>query len=144
MATKEPFPIDLADLDSIRSKIPEVESIVESKREEVSVAQREFAYWQAILDRMRLIAGQRIDGGKKGTGSKETALDLVVRIVNESAVPVRAAEVGARLDNTMKRETINWALWKAFREGKIEKISTGRYAPLGYINETEQERLVES
>jgi hypothetical protein len=155
VATKDPFEINLADLDEIRAKIPEVEQIVEQRREVVSAAQRDFAYWQSILDRLRLVAGQktiaktgtakaRATVGVVSTGS-ESALDRIVRVLNESAIPLRADDVSTRLEKPMAEKTIRWALWKASKEERIQKLETGLYASLDYVSSNgSQARLDET
>src|SRR4051812_1870539 len=117
MPTKEPFQVDLADLDSVRSKIPEVRKTVESKREQVRVAQRDFAYWNAVLDRLTILAGEKRENGsaraRKKIKPKLSAIESVVKALGESAVPLRASELDGRLPDPLDRKTIAWALWKA-------------------------------
>lgn len=147
MPTKKTFEINIADLEEVRSKIPEVEAIVEAKRDEVSTAQREFAYWQQVLDRLRLLSGPPRSERASDNGEvvrKPTATDEVLRIVNESGVPLRASEVISRLENRLPRDTVNWALWKLNRENRVQRVGTGVYASLDYEPSSEQVRLVES
>jgi hypothetical protein len=138
MATKKPFEINLADLEEIRSKIREVEAIVEEERERVSEAQRQFAYWQSILDRLRLVSGQKpthkatTRGTSPTTAEGESAIDRIVRTLHESAIPLRANGVAGRLTEPMTEKTVRWALWKAGKEGRIQKLEPGLYASLDY------------
>jgi hypothetical protein len=144
VAAKEPFQVDLADLDSVRAKIPEVRKTVESKREQVRVAQRDFAYWNQLLERLLMLAGEKRDKATHTNAkpAKANAVESVVKALDESAVPLRAADLAGRVEQPLERKTLAWALWKAARDNRIQRIETGLYAPLDY--EPEQEELVES
>ena len=147
MATKDPFEINIADLDEVRSKLVQVEEIVEEKRELVSLAQREFAYWQGILDRLRLVTGQpaRAVRAEKLEVATPSAVEVVVTAINQSAVPLRASDVESRLTDPPARKTISWALWKAHKDQRIGKLSDGLYASLDYVaNSNGQGRLDET
>jgi hypothetical protein len=131
--TKRPFEIDLADLDSIKGQIPGVEAKVEEIREEVRMAQREFAYWSALLDRLRVLTGATGQSSKAQPKRREpNAIELVSEVVNDSAVPLRAADVAGRITKPLERKTINWALWKAADENRIQRVGQGVYAPLSF------------
>ena len=134
MDAKEPFPVNIADLDAVREEVPRVAKIVEDKREVVRQAQREFAYWSQVLERLRLLAGEPKSERKQArqeTG-RLSSVEAVVKVINDSAIELGTGEVYERLRNDFKRDTVTWALWKASQDGRIQHPGKGRYASLDY------------
>jgi hypothetical protein len=141
VATKRSFQVDIADLDDVRTKISEVEQIVEEKREAMSQAARELHYWTAVLDRLRLVSGERKQAAtKKPEEGEGTILDAVVGEVRRKQGPTNANEIAAQLTimgfPDVKHKTVGWALWKANHEGQIRRVGRGFYAPLDWQGET--------
>jgi hypothetical protein len=130
-----PVELNLADPDAIRRKLPELYEWVERKRRAVEQAQRELETTETLVEQLRALAGSASlpTSGKLDSGQKEaSAQDAVVRVINEAKRPLRAVDVAGKLDNPIKRDTVNWALWHAEKEGLIKRVSQGLYASLDY------------
>jgi hypothetical protein len=141
VSTKRSYQVDIADLDDVRAKIAEVAQVVEEKREAMSQAARDLHYWTSVLDRLKLIAGERRQAAKKSADEKQgTILDAVVGEVKRAQGPTTANEIEASLTMMglpdVKRKTIGWALWKAHNDGLIRRVGKGLYAPLDWQGES--------
>lgn len=146
MATKKPFEIDISDLEAIRAKLMQAEDTLEDKREMVREAQREFAYWQSVVDRLRLLAGPTKAAARPDTGRAPTAGSIVVSSVTASVEPLRASDIMRMHPELSSRDTVSYSLWKAEKDGEIKRVGPGLYARLDYEAPAQQDalRLVES
>jgi hypothetical protein len=133
-----PVEVNLADPEAIRKKLPEVHRWVEGKRGAVHRTQRELETAEALLEQLKALAGiaspsSSVDKGEVESSRKDaSAQDAVIRVINDAKRPLRAVDVAIEIDAPVKRETVNWALWHAEKEGLIQRVSQGLYAPLGY------------
>jgi hypothetical protein len=57
-----------------------------------------------------------------------TIVDAVVRLLDTRLEPMRAAEVTKALPGKPNQKTVAWALWKAEKEERIQKLRSGLYA----------------
>lgn len=137
MPKSVPFEIDVANLDEIRRKIPEVEQLVEEKREAASVAQKELAYWLAISERLRLLAGKPRSAEDRDSAQRGPSVQSrVVEALTASDRAWRAPDLRRELLPDVEQKTVGWALWKSEREGLIKRISPGVYSALSYEPDT--------
>jgi hypothetical protein len=133
-----PVEVNLADPEAIREKLPEVHRWVEGKRGAVQRSQRELETAEALLEQLKALAGttptsSSVDRGKVESSRKDaSAQDAVIRVINDAKRPLRAVDVASEIDVPVKRETVNWALWHAEKEGLIQRVSQGLYAALDY------------
>jgi hypothetical protein len=139
MEPKISFEVDLADLESVERRLPELEQIVADKRAEAQEAAREYSEWNSLLKRLRyLVRGESPGdiyktppGVKTNGGTTKATADLVVKMLEESGRPLRAAEINKRLSN-VNRGTLGWILSTATNEGRIQRVAHGVYAPSGW------------
>ena len=138
MSKDSPVEVNLADPAAIREKLPEVHRWVEGMRGAVQRSQHELETAEALLEQLQTLAGiapppSSADRGKVESGGKDaSAQDAVVRVINDAQGPLRAVDVAIEIDVPVKRETVNWALWHAEKEGLIQRVSQGLYAALDY------------
>jgi hypothetical protein len=128
--TKVSFEVDLADLDSLKARVPELEQIVEEKKAEATAAAREYREWSSLLSRLRGLLGPEAAPDEasvrlKGEGSP--TLKRVVHAIDSAGRPLRAADVQALIPD-VAAGTIGWALSTATSEGLIKRVGYGIYA----------------
>jgi hypothetical protein len=123
------IPIDITNRDDIRAKLPEIEKLLKVKREELAALEATYS----DLRRMAGISAPSRGGLREAVKSRAetTAKKRVIGILEDAQTPMKSAEVATRLPN-LKRDTVNWALWNAEREGLIQRTSQGVYAALNY------------
>jgi hypothetical protein len=142
MAGQISIPVDLADPVSIRAKLPEVSRVVEAKRVTAAEAQKDLERWVELESRLKEIAGI-VEAGKvvsitasdsaeateTASVTKTGSVNVVVGILNREGREMRTAEIRALAPMTVKPDTISWALWRAAKDGLIQRLAKGRYAP---------------
>jgi hypothetical protein len=129
MGPKISFEVDLADLDSIKERLPELERIVGEKHRVAEDAAIEYAQWSDLLKRLRYLADDSPeDGSGRPRSVTRTASDMVVRMLDEAGGPLRAAQIGSRLPQ-INPGTLGWVLSTAAKEGRIKRLEHGLYAP---------------
>jgi hypothetical protein len=126
MAETAPFVVDISSPESIEQAVEQTIQELEEAREGLATARDNVRRWEAIYDRLKLLAGDEDNDGK------ETIRASTIRVVNERARATKADDVIAALGGNVERKSVNWALWDAARSGEIKKISTGLYVPLTY------------
>ena len=139
MAARISLQIDLADPDSIRKRLPEVSRVVAGKRAVVAEAQDDLQQWVELEQRLKAIAG--VTGISEESLPQPTvtpepdrasSVQVVVEILEREPRPWRTREVRAVAPDWLKPDTISWALWAAAKDGLIQRLQKGYYAPLSY------------
>jgi hypothetical protein len=129
--SKISFEVDLADLESVKERVPELERIVAEKRGAATTAAREYSQWSDLLKRLRLLIGEGADNESTKRGVGKSTSNLVVRVVEEAGGPVRAAEIHERLKG-INPGTVGWAISNATNERRIKRVGYGVYAPMDW------------
>ena len=128
------LPIDIANREDIRDKLPEVRKLVDAKREELAALEATYS------DLLRMAGVRAPAKREKATpakpGKSPSTKEQVVRIIEDAGRPMQSVEVATLVPN-VKRDTVNWALWNAEKEGLIQKTAQGVYAALTYDSEAE-------
>jgi hypothetical protein len=142
MDQRSTFEVDLADPQSVKAQLAELDEQIARKRAVIQVAQNDLAYWVSMRRRLGIVAGEPAGVLEKvlhgvGQVAQEMAVAVTIQSQVETTVkelvgPLTANDVLARLTPETKRETVNYALWKAAREGRITNLSQGVYAALEY------------
>lgn len=127
---REPFTIDLADATAISKALARVEREVGIHESRVREAVDALRYWQTMYDRLAALA-LRGNGGEARRVAGEPVRKRLLRLVNESPLPVDVDQAGQLIPN-VKRKTISWTLWDLARKGEIQKITDGLYASLEF------------
>jgi len=148
VSQKEPFEVDLADPASLRQRLAELDDIVKEKERLARAAAKELSHWREMRKRLQALvsaaapqpkgavtswvvqAQQRFAEGKSIQAQVESLVDA-------APGPVTANDILARIPDA-KRETVNWALWHAEDQGRIQRIQQGVYASLDYGEKTPQ------
>jgi ribosomal protein L16 Arg81 hydroxylase len=121
----------LFDQESIRDATVDLKKIIDERK-------RELAELEQKYEQLRSWAGFTTAKPKKlsdvvvnHTSSTE---DEVIRILNETLRPMNTMQVIVHMGTDANRKTVNWALWNAARENRIQKIEgrRGFYASLAY------------
>lgn len=118
MLKGQSFPIDLADPDALRSSLIEVEREVVDRRVQMAKLREELNYWETLYRRLNALVNP--DGAQRGPGG-ETTRERILRIVNESELPVDVDAV-LQLLPSAKRKTVSWNLWDLEQKGKIQRV----------------------
>lgn len=142
MIQRSTFEVDLADPQAVRTRLAELDEQIARKRAMIHSAQADLAYWVSMRRRLGIVAGEPAGALEKvlhgiGQVAQEMAVAMSIQaqveaIVKELVGPLTANDVLVRLAQGTKRETVNYALWKAEQEGRIKKLSQGVYAALEY------------
>jgi hypothetical protein len=154
MSQKDPpLNINIADPEDIQAKLGEVRVRIATKEDEVRKAQRELRVWQDILRRLEFLAelsprpAREVAPGPapvhRGAVARMLqdatpdpgAQEAVVRLLEENGGPLRNSEVADLLPSLNPR-TVSWALWNAEREGHIQRVRQGVYAPRGWWDDS--------
>jgi hypothetical protein len=126
--------IDLTDPSSIVEQIPQIVEIVEGKQQAAAQAQNDFETWNALLGKLRALAGLviRIEESQDSWPTAE-AQDAVVRIVEHENRPIMAIGVGQALDaeghEVESPKAVNTVLSAAAKAGRLQRQGDF-YAPL--------------
>jgi hypothetical protein len=137
--------VDLTDPDALAERVNELDDRVVEKyvavnelAAQLKEAQDELAYWIGLRNRVGALAGvaqtsqrDQIEAAITAAGPL-TLQDQTEAVVNSLGVPVRAADVMRHLPPGTKRERVNWALWKAAQDGRIQRQAPGVYAPTAF------------
>jgi hypothetical protein len=127
----QPLKVNIADPEAIRQALAEATQKVNEKK-------KELAHWTTLRNRLSVLNAElRPEPGSGGA----TVQQAILAVFDQIARPARAADIAALLPADLKRDTINWALWKSEADGYIQKLDTGLYAPLDYEPETQEELL---
>jgi hypothetical protein len=136
---------------AIRAALPAIEAEMQRHEAAFREANREWQRWADLRAKVEALveaAEALYDTHREGESEKriantrpEPAQTRAVRIVKENDGPMTVAAVDERMPD-VKRKTVGWALWNAVREGELEKLGQGLYAPPGFIQG--QEPLVTS
>ncbi len=126
VAQTPPFVVDISSPESIEAAVEQAIQELEKARDALASSREDVRRWEAIYDRLKLLAGDEDEDGKESIRSS------TVRVVNERARATKADDVIAALGGGVERKSVNWALWDAARTGEIKKVMTGIYVPLSY------------
>jgi hypothetical protein len=98
--------------------------------ERASDAELEIQRLRAVLLTLEQLSGSKPPSPPVTSeeGSRDKALRVVITINGATDI----AEVAEHMPE-FSPKTVSWALWKLADEGAIQRVSHGRYAPLGYV-----------
>jgi hypothetical protein len=133
---KESFEVNILDKQDIRSKLPELQALIEQKRKELAdLAARyeQLRTWAGYPTRSKVKPGSvRALSESLDPARPPGSVDEVVEIVERIGRPMRSREVVVEMGPDAKRDTASWALWEAERRGRLKRFGTGLYGPLTY------------
>jgi hypothetical protein len=133
---KDSFEVDILDKKAIRAKLPELHSIIEEKRKELAELvgrYEQLRTWAGIPARSKPKPGSvRALGAALDSARSPSSVDEVVAVLEREKRPMRSRDVVVEMGTDAKRDTVSWALWEAERQERIQRLSTGLYAALGY------------
>jgi hypothetical protein len=145
MSQRATFEVDISDPSSVRARIAELDALIAEKKAAFKAAQADLMYWTQMRKRLGVLAGEPSPVGKAVRAGASAAATLVVAAganlsiqqqtemwVNQLGRPVTAADILVRLPEGTRREAVNWALWNAAENERIQKVDQGVYAPLDY------------
>ena len=148
--------IDPFDPKDIAAKLPALERKLEVERDKIRAEEarlkrrlHEIQATEAIIEQLRGVAGSPEEGAERGDGptpgsimhltqtflreaansaaERQSVQDRVLEVVKKIDAPVRVDDVCQYLPGA-KRDTVQWALWKAERDGELQRVSKGVYA----------------
>jgi hypothetical protein len=163
MSAIDHLPVDLADLQDIRLKLPEAKRLYEAKRKELDDLVEQVEYWGALVDILARLVGEegierpqpravgraRVYGGGYGVPVRPArqsapgqeaaaeALERAGRPMGPSALYRFMLAEGMKAPSSANALGAN--LWAAERTGRVKKTPDGDYAPLTW--EPEQKPL---
>jgi hypothetical protein len=132
-AEKPELPVDLADLEDIRKKLPRAEQILAEKQDLAREAQREAGRWADLVAKLRSFSVIKIDEDEPSTGRPSPAQDLVVHVIEREGRLMRPAEVTQILiaegHEVASPAAVNAALYAAAEAGRIARPKQRHYGP---------------
>jgi hypothetical protein len=158
----ESLPINFADRDDVRAKLPEAHRILDAKQTALNAAQEDWADWAAYVATLERRAGVRPEPERTVTteerkpdgvlleppdgppdlpvrASEGAPLDLVTEVVNREDRKIRAQDVAAILKqegHDLAKVAVSNALFYAAKRAKPPRLKQafgrGYYAPLSY------------
>jgi hypothetical protein len=135
----EELKLDLADPVSIEAKIPQVERTVAEKRREAIAAQDAYETWDALLGRLRSLAGLVVSI-EEPTGAFSSispeAEDAIVRIVEQENRPIMTIGVEEALNAEGHKvesfDAVSATLSAAAESGRITRVGDRTFVPNSY------------
>lgn len=129
VAYGEPLQVDISDPNAIKDALTRAEREVDTREARVRAEVEALRYWQTM--RSRLVALADGNGADVRLSGGETVRHRVLRLVNESPVPIDV-DHAQQVIPVAKRKTLSWTLWDLERKKEIQKIADGLYASLDY------------
>lgn len=127
--------IDLSDPQSIRERVPEIEGIVREKRRVASAAMEEFETWEALLGRLKSVAGLILTfNDSTAVDPPLAAVNAVVQMVEREERPIMAIGVMKALrgegHEVESPNAVKPILRAAAEAGHLQRVLGGGFAPL--------------
>jgi hypothetical protein len=156
MSAIDHLPIDLANLQDIRLKLPEAKRLYEAKRKELDELAQQVEYWGALVNVLARIVGEdglelpkphpvgraRMYGGGHGVPLKPTrqrapAQEKAVEALEQAGRPMGPAAlyrfmIGEGMKTPTSANALGANLWAAEKAGRVKKTPDGEYAPLSW------------
>lgn len=124
--------VDLANPDSIKEKLPEIDQIVEEKRAIAAAAKADFDDWSALAAQLKGVAGLQINLDPDSPTIPGNALDAVVAVVEREQRPIMPVGVREALVDdghaVEGNDAVLAILQAAVDAGRIQEVASGVFA----------------
>jgi hypothetical protein len=151
MDSKDHLPIDLADPQDIRAKLPAARKLYEDKRRELERLRLEVEHWGTLVELLARLVGEspaisgssgiRASAFRKETPAKRRkgspAQDRAVQGLERARRPIGPAALYRFMEDEglgvpTNPNALGAALWSAVKAGRAKKTPDGLYAPLDW------------
>jgi hypothetical protein len=139
MGTSKSFTVDLADPQSIPSKLPQAERELADLEAQLQRQVAEVLRWRQMVSAMRNLTGGGNLGGSSLDSSHLTKMQKhLVEVVNRDVRKIRAKEITEILHSEgfpYSNESVSNCLWylaEKVQPRPIQRVGRGFYAPLAY------------
>lgn len=143
----EPFPIDLADPEDIRAKMPEIKRLYAEKRQELKALSEQIDLLARLVgDPRSMTTRAPARAAIRGrAGQNAPGQDRAVAALAKVGQPIGPTSlyrymVENEMDAPKDANTLGSNLWSAWKAGRIMKAPNGVYTPLDGTGRTEHDQ----